>query len=287
MATEVSLGYMTERKNKVNSARVLRTERLTPHMIRVVLGGESVAGLTVGDYTDHYVKLIFAPSGVEYPRPLDLDAIRADLPREQWPRLRTYTIRRWDPAAGELTIDFVYHGDVGLGGPWAAAAQPGDEIWFLGPGGGYAPDPAADWHLFAGDESALPAIAAGLERLPAGAVARVFVEVADAAEEQPLPTAADAEIVWVHRDGRPVGQALTAAVRALAWPAGVPQAFVHGEAGFVRDLRRLLRVEHGLPAATLSISGYWRRGVDDEGWRAVKRDWNQRIEAEESAALAD
>ena len=185
-----------------------------------------------------------------------------------------------------MTLDFVHHGDAGLGGPWAAAAKPGDEIWFLGPGGGYAPDPAADWHLLAGDESALPAIAASLERLPAGAVARVFVEVADAAEEQPLPTAADAEIVWVHRGDRPVGQALTEAVRALAWPAGVPQAFVHGEAGFVRDLRRLLRVEHKLPAATLSISGYWRRGVDDEGWRAVKRDWNQQIEAEESAVLA-
>ena len=278
---------MTDRKKAPRPARVIRTERLTPHMIRVVLGGEALAGLAVGEFTDHYVKLLFAPAGVAYPSPLDLDAVRRDLPAAQWPRPRTYTIRRFDPVAAEMTLDFVHHGDTGLGGPWAAAAKPGDEIWFLGPGGGYAPDPAADWHLLAGDESALPSIAASLERLPAGAVARVFVEVADAADEQPLPTAADAEIVWVHRGDRVVGQALTEAVRALAWPAGVPQAFVHGEAGFVRDLRRLLRVEHKLPAATLSISGYWRRGVDDEGWRAVKRDWNQQIEAEESAALAD
>ena len=76
------------------------------------------------------------------------------------PRRRTYTVRRWDEAAGELTLDFVSHGDEGLAGPWAAAAVPGDQIALQGPGGEYAPDPAADWHLFAGDASALPAIAA-------------------------------------------------------------------------------------------------------------------------------
>src|SRR5690606_21164117 len=107
--------------------------------------------------------------GVAYPQPFNIQQVRATMPRELWPRLRTYTVRAWDPDALELTLDFVHHGDEGLAGPWAANARPGDELFMLGPGGGYAPDPGADWHLLAGDESALPAIAASLEALPEGA----------------------------------------------------------------------------------------------------------------------
>ncbi len=98
-------------KNRVTYATVLRTERLTPHMIRVVLGGDGLVDFNAGAYTDHYVKLIFPPDGVVYPVPLDLAAVRRDLPREQWPRTRTYTVRAWNPAELELTLDFVYHGD--------------------------------------------------------------------------------------------------------------------------------------------------------------------------------
>ncbi|MGW4498057.1 siderophore-interacting protein [Micromonospora sp. NPDC004336] len=276
---------MTERPKKVTSARVLRTERPTPHLIRLVLGGEELTGLPVGEFTDHYIKIVFPVPGVDYPSPLDLAAIRRDLPREQWPRLRAYTVRAWDPLAGELTVDVVHHGDEGLGGPWAAALRPGDPVRFVGPGGAYAPSPDADWHLLVGDESALPAIAAALERLPAGAPALAFVEVADPAEEQPLPSPGAVRLTWLHRGARPVGAALVAAVRDLEFPPGEVHAFVHGEATFVKELRRLLRVERGVPRDRLSISGYWRRGMDDEGWRAAKPDWNRQVEAEESAAV--
>ncbi|GAA0944507.1 siderophore-interacting protein [Nonomuraea longicatena] len=262
-------------------ATVLRTERITPHMIRVVVGGDGLAEFATEGLCDHYVKLVFPHEGVEYPEPFSVEHVRASMPREFWPRLRTYTVRAWDPQALELTLDFVHHGDEGLAGPWAAAARPGDVVHLLGPGGAYAPDPAADWHLLAGDESALPAIAVALERLPGGARVHAFVEVEDPSEEQKL----DQPVTWLHRRGRPCGQALVEAVRALDFPDGVPHAFVHGEAGCVRELRRYLRVERGIPLERLSISGYWRRGADDESWRAVKRDWNDAVEAEESAAL--
>ena len=277
---------MTEHAKKVTAATVVRTERPTPHLIRLVLGGEELAGLPVGAYTDHYLKFVFPPAGVRYPHPTDLATIKREFPVEHWPRLRAYTVRAWDAAAGELTVDVVHHGDEGLAGPWAAALRPGDRVLFTGPGGAYAPDPAADWHLLVGDESALPAIAAALERLPAGAPAKVFVEVAGAADELPLTSPGAVELRWLHRAGRPVGQALVAAVRALDFPPGAVHAFVHGEAGFVKELRRLLRVERGVPRHALSISGYWRRGLDDEGWRSTKRDWNAQVEAEESGALA-
>ena len=191
-------------------ATVLRTSRPTPHLVRVVLGGDGLAGFAP-TFADAYVKLVLPPAGAPYTAPFDMDAVQAEHPREWWPCLRTYTVRGWDPVAGELVLDVVVHGDEGLAGPWAQAARPGDLVQLLGPGGAYAPSGDVDWHLLAGDETALPAIAASLERLPAGAVARVFVEVADAAEEQPLPPAPGVELTWVHRAGLP-GEALVAAV---------------------------------------------------------------------------
>ncbi|MFJ1607506.1 siderophore-interacting protein [Streptomyces sp. NPDC088253] len=272
------------RSRKPHSAHVVRTERLTPHMQRVVLGGEGLAEFTAGTSTDHYVKLLFAPGGVTYPEPFDMERIREELPREQWPVTRTYTVRAWDPQLRELTLDFVVHGDEGLAGPWAAHVRPGEVVRFMGPGGAYAPDASADWHLLAGDESALPAISAALEALPEGAVVRAFVEISGREEEQKIDS--DVEVVWLHRGDRPLGEALVEAVRALDFPAGRVHAFVHGEAGFVKELRRLLRVEREIPREDLSISGYWRLGHNEDGWQASKRDWNAQVEAEQEATAS-
>ncbi|MFE2065631.1 MULTISPECIES: siderophore-interacting protein [unclassified Streptomyces] len=264
---------------KPHSAQVVRTERLTPHMQRVVLGGDGLAGFAADTCTDHYVKLLFGPAGVTYPEPFDPERIRAEFPREHWPVTRTYTVRSWNPEHRELALDFVVHGDEGLAGPWACRVQPGETVHFMGPGGAYAPDTDADWHLLAGDESALPAIARALESLPGGAKAFAFIEVSGPEEVQKIDS--DVEVVWLHRGERPVGEALVAAVRALEFPEGRVHAFVHGEASFVKELRAMLRVERQIPREDLSISGYWRLGHNEDGWQASKRDWNARIEAEQ------
>ncbi|MBB6174654.1 NADPH-dependent ferric siderophore reductase [Nocardiopsis mwathae] len=272
-------------KRTVHCGRVEKAERITPHMVRVVLGGEGLAAFGTSGPTDSYVKLLFAPPGVDYPEPLDVEAIRAERPREEWPIQRTYTVRAWDPTARLLTIDFVVHGDSGVAGPWAADARPGDLLRFVGPGGAYAPGTDADWHLLAGDEAALPAIAASIELLPAGRTAHAFIEVADAAEEQPLPTEADLRVHWLHRGSRPVGAALVEAVKALEFPAGRVQAFVHGEANAVKELRSYLRVERAIAREDLSISGYWRLGRNEDAWQSSKAEWNRRVEEEEAARL--
>ncbi|KUF14031.1 siderophore-interacting protein [Streptomyces silvensis] len=269
---------------KLHTAQVLRTERLTPHMLRVVVGGEGLAEFSAGECTDHYVKLLFPREGGSFPPDYDMERAREELPRDQWPVMRTYTVRWWDPKTRELALDFVIHGDEGLAGPWALNVRPGETIHMAGPGGGYHPDPTADWHLIAGDESALPAIAAALEALPEGADVRAFVEIEGPDEEQPIDT--HAKIVWLHRDGRPVGQALVEAVRALDFPSGDLQAFVHGEAGFVKEIRRILRIEHQVPRERLSVSGYWRLGHNEDGWQASKPEWNAQVEAEQEAAAA-
>ncbi|SDY13233.1 NADPH-dependent ferric siderophore reductase, contains FAD-binding and SIP domains [Amycolatopsis xylanica] len=247
---------------------VLRVERLTPHMIRIVAGGPQIADFRPNGCTDAYVKVLLPVPGVSYPEPFDLQVIKATMPREHWPRMRSYTVRSYDEVKGELTLDFVVHGDEGLAGPWAMRARPGDELLISGPGGAYAPGDEADWHLLAGDESALPAISASLEAMSPAAVVRAFILVQDDTEELPLSTrAADSRIVWLHRSS---GDDLEKAVRDLEFPEGLVQAFVHGEAGFVRELRKYLLGERGMRKDLLSISGYWRRGATDEEWRIQK-----------------
>jgi NADPH-dependent ferric siderophore reductase len=264
--------------------RVSRTEWLTPHMIRVVLTG---GAFEENGYTDKYVKLVFPKAGVAYPEPLDLDVIRREFPRSEWPTTRTYTVRSFDGAAGELAIDFVTHGDEGVAAPWAQTARPGDEITVRGMGGAYAPSESADWHLLVGDESAIPAIGSALEALPAGVPARVFVLVEDEAEVQKLTTPAEAEITWLYRSDfespAEAGEALVREVRTLTFLEGMVHAFVHGEAGFVADLRRHLLGDRAVPREMLSISGYWRRGKNEDGWQAEKAETRRRDEAEATA----
>ena len=264
---------------------VHEVHRLTPGLVRVVLRADDWSGFADPVHADSYVKLVFLSPGVGYPQPVDPARIREELPREHWPRMRTYTVRAFDRAAGTLTLDLIVHGDEGLAGPWAANARVGDPMLIAGPGGGYSPDATADWYLLAGDESALPAIANALEQMPDDAVGTALVEVPDAEHELELQAPGGVTVRWLHTgSGRP-GDALVAAVRSWARPTGDGQVFVHGEAGCVKDLRRHLRIDRGLPLDRMSISGYWRLGADDEGWRAMKREWNQAVEAAESDAV--
>jgi NADPH-dependent ferric siderophore reductase len=270
-------------KRRVLQTRVHEVRRLTPHLIRVVVSGDDLEGFPAGAFTDHYVKLQIPPPGAPYSAPFDPEDVKARLPKEQWPRTRTYTVQDWDEERKLLTIDFVHHGDTGVAGPWAAAARPGDGLQLSGPGGAYTPDPAADWHLMAGDESVLPAISASLRRVPDGAPVHVFVEVEGPDDEVALESPGDLRVTWLHRNGSP--DVLVDAVRALDFPPGAVHAFVHGEAAAVRGLRRHLLVDRGVPREALSISGYWKRDRTEEGWREDKAEWNRQVE-EDAAARA-
>jgi NADPH-dependent ferric siderophore reductase len=263
---------------------VVSTSRLTPTMVRVTFGGLDLQRFRASEFTDSYVKLTFPRPGVEYPEPLDLGKIQASLPQADWPVVRTYTVRAWDATRHQLTIDFVVHGDHGVAGPWAASAQPGDRIFLTGPGGAYAPEKQA-WHLLAGDESALPAIASAIDALDPDARGHVLIEVPEPASEIELNVPAKVGLTWVHTGTSKLGSRLVEWVAAVDFPDAEPvQAFVHGEAAFVADLRRHLRVDRKLARDRVSISGYWRAGATEEGWRAAKAEWNAAAEDVERRA---
>ncbi|MDT7755625.1 MAG: hypothetical protein QOH27_1523 [Mycobacterium sp.] len=276
----------------VHTFQVISSEQLTPHMIRLVLGGSGFDTFKPNEFADSYVKFVIVRDDVDVdvlPQPLTLDSFN-ELPEEQRPVVRTYTIRRVDLDRREITVDFVVHGEHGAAGPWASSAQPGQPAYLMGPSGAYSPDPDADWHLLASDEAGLPALGAALEALPPNAVGRAFIEVSGPDEEVPLSAPDGVEVRWIYRGGRsdlvPEEQAgdnapLIAAVTESAWLPGQVQVFIHGEAQAVmHNLRPYIRKVRGVDAKRASISGYWRRGRTEETFR----QWKAELAKEEAQA---
>jgi NADPH-dependent ferric siderophore reductase len=268
----------------VHTFEVVRREEITSHMVRVVLGGNGFDTFKPSEFTDSYVKLVFVDDDVDMaslPQPLTLDSF-ADLPAAEQPVIRTMTVRRADPAAREIAIDIVVHGEHGTAGPWVAVAEPGQSAYLMGPSGAYSPDPAADWHLLAGDETALPAISVALEALPPNAIGQAFIEIAGAENEIPLTAPEGVGINWIYRGGRAdlisedrAGDhaPLIEAVKSAPWLPGQVHAFVHGEAQEVmHNIRPYIRKDREVDAMWASISGYWRRGRTEETFRQWKRE---------------
>jgi NADPH-dependent ferric siderophore reductase len=259
---------------------VVRTERLSPHMVRVHLGGPAFEGFLGGAdperlaCTDKYVKLLVAKPSLGLVPPYDLDALRETLPKHDLPSRRTYTVRAVDTETRTIAIDFVVHGDEGLAGPWAANAQPGDLLALSGPGGGYAPssDPTVT-HLLIGDDSALAAVSAALEALPASATGLALIEVDGPADELAIRVPAGVQLRWLHRaaTGAEPGTLLTEAVRGLE-PASRSAVFAHGERTAMKGIRRILQDDWGIDKHDMSLSAYWALGRAEDRFQEEKRE---------------
>ena len=233
---------------------VRQVQRLTPHMIRITLGGEDLQGFTSLGFDDH-VKLIFADAATD---PL---ALSTDGPR---PPMRDYTPRSFDAVAQTLEIDFALH-DAGPATQWAEQAAPGQQIGVGGPRGSMVIPMAFDGYLLVGDDTALPAIARRLAELPAGAPVVVLAEVDGPADELVLHSAANLQVTWVHRRGAAPGTTtlLLDAIKTLALPTGDFHAWVACETGAAKALRAHLVGERGARPQWTKAAGYWRLGSAD------------------------
>lgn len=252
---------------------VLRREEIAEHLVRLTVGGDGFEELEFKDATDQYVKILFADPALGLTPPYDLDAIREEHGPAAVPVRRTYTVRAVRPEARELDLDFVTHGEAGLAAPWAESVEPGAPICFSGPGGNYAPRAGA-WQLLAGDESALPAIAAALEAMGPQERGVALIEVESAAGQVDIVAPRGVEVRWLHRGApwTPQSSLLEGAVRSLELPAVEDiQAFVHGERETMKSLRGHLVEERGLTRAQLSLSAYWAYGRVEDQFQAEKR----------------
>ncbi|WP_417396474.1 siderophore-interacting protein [Gimesia chilikensis] len=235
----------------VRELEVIRTTRITEHMLRITLGGAAMA-----DYPSHqesaYVKLMFP---------------QAD---DQPPQKRSYTIRQQRPM--EIDLDFVLHDPLGPASSWAKQAQPGDRIQVGDPGPKKLINHDADWFLLVGDMAALPAISVNLEQLPDDASGHVVIEIPSETEIQTLKAPAGLKFHWeVNPQPDPEGSFLISKVKDLPWQAGQPAVWSACEFNSMRKLRHFFKEEHKLPDSHLYLSSYWKLGQSDEGHKQAKR----------------
>ena len=225
------------RRSPTHTGRVVAAKSLTPRMRRVVVQSEAMRGLVIRPAQD--IELLLRENNGRRVK-------------------RRYTIRRARPDAGELDLDVLLHG-AGPGSAWGQDAAPGDPVQFQGPRGKLTLTNAG-WHLLCGDESALPAIAAICEALPADEAAIAVIEVQDSADE--LPVAAEAH--WVHRAGRAPGtpDLIMAAAGGLGLPLGDGHAYLLGETRSMVSLRAQLE-SRGLAHDAIFVKGYWNVGRPD------------------------
>jgi NADPH-dependent ferric siderophore reductase len=172
---------------------------------------------------------------------------------------RHYTIRSLDKAAKRLDIDFVLHGD-SPSGNWARDVLAGVRIDAMGPRGRTVFNPRADWHLFTGDETCIPAILGILETLPSHVHVWALIEITDATDRQTVSCKARLNFEWLERHG-PGGPSefMLERVKAFNLPPGQGHAYIIGETSNVRAQRHNL-LARGMTKDQISAEGYWRPG---------------------------
>lgn len=292
--------------------RVARLQRMCPSLLRVTFSGDTLDKFADNGF-DQRIKFFLPIDTAGYQGLLDLGE-SADwygrwrgLPEDERHPIRTYTARGVRQPARELDVDVVLHGDTGPASRWASTAEVGDELVVLGPNADWAgphggvdfvPPARTDRLLIAGDETALPAIAGIVERLPRDARGEVLIEMPWSDDRLDLHGPEGVTVRWYGRDGRHHGELLVPAVQAacarlLPGQAPVPDveledvdvdhgmlwevpvdhttgaplaaeahlyAWLAGEAGMIKTLRRHLVRECGVDRKAVAFMGYWREG---------------------------
>jgi NADPH-dependent ferric siderophore reductase len=265
------------------SLQVVRTRRLGPSLVRVSFSGEDLRYF-LSDGRDQSLSLFLPAAGRTEPGvPVELgdgwwQAWR-ELPDDVRAVMRSYTLRSLRRNPDEIDIDFVLHEPAGPASRWAARARAGDKVQLLGPAVAdnrairFRPPEDTDLVLLWGDGTALPAVSAILEALPAGQRARVWLEVRDAGDIQDLATEADAEITWLvaEETGAQCSPLALDALRDARLPdAERPYVWIAGESGCVKELRRHFVRERGVDRRRVTFVGYWRQGMTEEQLRAAE-----------------
>jgi NADPH-dependent ferric siderophore reductase len=251
---------------------VVGATRITPHMMRVVLGGPEVANfVSRGEDDDIRMQLPLDFSQVPVPPVIETNPWRMVFP-DGAPETesRAYTIRRLDHAAGELTIDMVLHGE-GLATRWAEQVTPGQVVTMAGPWGSRVIEGQFAHYLFLGDETALPAIGRTIESLPPGSSITVVVDMAslEDAQEWDIADGVTLECRWIvrgphDRPGR--NTLLLDALATIDRPPDPLYIFGAGESSTLREVRRYLVDTWDINRKYTNLAGYWKRPDDEDDW---------------------
>jgi NADPH-dependent ferric siderophore reductase len=260
----VSNLVVTHAESGLVRASVVRSARISPHFVRVTLGGPDLARFVPLGFDQWMRLMIPVSSEARFDNLSPTFGLKGylrylTLPRGTRPVIRNYTVRSFRPDPCELDIDFVVHGTEGVAGPWAASVGPGERVAFIDQGCGWRPVPSASSFLLVADESGLPAVAGVLRDLPRSAVGHALVELFDLDDRQEVSAPPGVTVEWLERSPNSAPGSLALAVLAsLPLPADPPYVFAVGEQALATGARRHL-VARGVPKSHITFSGYWRQ----------------------------
>lgn len=236
---------------KMRPVQVAAIEQINSRMVRITLQGEELHDFSSPSPDDH-VKIFFPVPGEAEPRKNFEGQLDTQYARD-------YTPLHFDAAARSLQIDFALHG-AGLGSNWAEKAKVGDKLCVGGPRASRIVPYEFDGYVLIGDECSIPSVRRRLAELPAGAKAKVLLEVESKSDKQAFTTKAQVHVQWVFRNGRkPTEPAvMLAEVRAMDFPAGDCFAWVSMEKSTAMAVKQELIDEHGQPEEWIKATGYWK-----------------------------
>lgn len=238
---------------------------LSPHMVRVVLTSPELESRPTG--CEGANCKIFIPKEKQSP-----DELIEQITNGPRPTIRTYTVRNFRKDVLELDIDFVVHSDGGPASDFAVNAKPGDFLGFRGPSEVKIKDYYADWYLLAADMSALPVVAATLEKLPRNAKGMAVIEVQSEEDVQNIDSPIGVEMNWlIHSEPHTSSRAQETMIRAKIFPKGIIQTCIAGESGVIKSLRKFFKEETQIPNEDIYLSGYWKIGLIEDEHQAQKR----------------
>lgn len=246
-----------ENNPRLRRATVLSVTDITPHMRRVVLGGDMLQEFPEG-FEGGYIKLVFLDHPASEPTS---------------PIMRTYSIREHDTARGQITVDFASHSDTGgVAMDWVQSVASGDDIALLGPGKVKMVPKQADWYLIAADMTGLPAALRNVEMLPEKARGHVILEIPTEADKQDLPLPQGMSIQWVINPApQDLNHVLLDVVKSAEWLDGAPFVWTACEFDTMRALRTYYRTERGVERDSFYLSSYWRVGRSEDQHKMDKR----------------
>lgn len=247
---------------------VLKSVQLTSNMQRITFKAEDLSDFNM-ESEGGYIKLLFNDNGGT-----DLSGI----PDGTRPMMRTYTVRNLRKEQNELDVDFVRHHHAnaamtaetgGFASAWAQNAVNGDTISIAGPGSIKGLNAEADWFFLVADMTALPALSAKLEALPATAIGYAVIEINHPSDKQDLAKPQGIELVWVIKSDE---KGLTDRVRSQEWKAGRVAVWSACEFNNMRALRTYFRNEKEVDKDDLYISSYWKEGCTEDGHKVAKHE---------------
>ncbi|KAA1153547.1 siderophore-interacting protein [Pseudoalteromonas sp. FUC4] len=238
---------------QVRKAKVLSTEQITPHLQRIVVGSDDFADIT-SVHIGNYVKVLIPQNGVA-----DFNLKTACM--------RSYTIQHVNEESGALTLDFVINMHQGPATHWAKIAQVGDELGIAGPGPKKLDNYGHSHYVLLGDLTSVNAIKGYIQQLPLFSKIDAFVHVPT--EKDIIDLEISRDVNWLVTEN--ADEALLSALQNLHITAESPIVFMALEAGLVRNAKTLLTEQFNIPRGNIVSSGYWKKGVDSEGYKKLRQ----------------